>query len=173
MNSQTPARSPSSAHAPSHSQAPGGFLPLALPPSGYLASIGPFHARRIEDRLLIGLRIEPRHCNSSGSAHGGMLLSLVDVILTVSSNFNAGLSRFLPTVSVSCDFLRRVDEGAWVQGTAEVLRVTGGHVFSQMTLEDGAGQPCLRASGVLLLRGEESPAYSRDVYLSNSPRTPA
>jgi len=148
------------------------FFRLSLPASGHLATVGPFFGRRVEDRLTIGLRIEPRHCNSSGAAHGGMLLSLVDVVLTVGSNFNAGLSRFLPTVSVSCDFLHQATEGCWVQGTAEVLRVARQHVFAQTTLVDETGRACVRASGVLLLRGDADPAYARQAYLLNSSGKP-
>jgi uncharacterized protein (TIGR00369 family) len=141
---------------------PAGFAPLRLKPSGFLQGIGPFWGRREGDRLTIGLRIEPRHCNSAGLAHGGLLLSIVDVVLTVGTNFNADISRFLPTVHVDCDFVRGVPLGAWVQGNADVVRVTSGHAFSQLVLADEAGQVFLRASGILLVRGEPDPTFGRD-----------
>jgi uncharacterized protein (TIGR00369 family) len=139
---------------------PEGFAKLTLRPSGFLQAIGPFWGRRGPEGLSIGLRIEPRHCNSAGLAHGGMLLSLVDVVLTVGSNHDAGTRRFLPTVNVTCDFIRGVPLGSWVQGRAEVLRVAGSHVFSQMVLTDPAGTVFVRASGVLILRGEPDEAFA-------------
>lgn len=145
-----------------NTELPKGYRPLALRHSGFLQAIGPFFGRRTGDALSIGLRIEPRHCNSAGQAHGGMVLSLADVVLTVGSNFNARTSRFLPTVSLSCEFIQGAALGSWVEGTAEVLRVTGSHVFSQLLLRDEADTALARASGILLLRGEADAAFDRD-----------
>lgn len=139
-----------------------GFERLALRPSGFLQMIGPLWGRRDGDKLIVGLFIEQRHCNSGGHAHGGMLLSLVDVVLTVGTNFNAATKRFLPTVNVGCDFVAAVPLGSWVQGGAEVIRVTGSHVFSQLRLTDGNDTTFVRANGILLLRGEPDEAFSRD-----------
>lgn len=153
----------SDTHAP---PVPEGFEPLRLKPSGFLQGIGPFWGRRDGDQLAIGLRVEPRHCNSAGLAHGGFLLSLVDVVLTVGTNFNADLRRFLPTVHVDCDFVRGAPAGTWLQGRADIVRVTGGHAFTQLVLTDEAGQVVARASGILLLRGEPDPAFGRDTVLA-------
>lgn len=94
-----------------------------------------------------------------------MLLTLVDVALTVASNFNARTQRFLPTMNVTCDFIAPAHEGAWVQASTEVLRVSGRHVFSQVLVTGASGTLLARASGILLLRGEPDPALSGDDLL--------
>lgn len=146
---------------------PEGFVKLSLRPSGFLETIGPFFGRSTESGLIIGLRVEPRHCNSAGLAHGGMLLSLVDVVLTVGSNYNANTERFLPTMNVSCEFIRGVRRGSWVEGAVQVLRVTKSHVFSQLLLTDSDGTVFARASGTLLLRGDADGAFCRGNTFSN------
>jgi len=144
---------------------PAGFSELKLRPAGYLQANGPFYGRLDDGALTIGLRIEPRHCNAAGMAHGGMLLTLVDVALTVASNFNARTQRFLPTMNVTCDFIAGAPLGSWVQVSTEVLRVSGRHVFSQVMMTDDAGTLLARASGILVLRGDPDPALSGDDLL--------
>jgi len=55
--------------------------------------------------------------------------------------------RFLPTISLQIDYLAPAPLGAWVQGEAEVLRVTRTMVFAQgvARIDDKA---VLRVSGI-------------------------
>lgn len=55
--------------------------------------------------------------------------------------------RFLPTVSLSIDYLGPAPLGAWVQGQAEVLRGTRNLLFAQ-GLVSADGQPALRVNGI-------------------------
>jgi uncharacterized protein (TIGR00369 family) len=139
-------------------------VPLTLPPSGYLDANGPFFAKRAGDDIIIGLRIEPRHCNAIGIAHGGMILTLADVLLTVGSNIRARTSRFLPTVNVTCDFIGPAKQGDWIEGRIEVLKVTKSYVFSQALLQTDVARPVARISGVLIVRGDPDPAFAPERY---------
>lgn len=56
-------------------------------------------------------------------------------------------NRFLPTVSLQVDDLSPARLGAWMQGEAEVLRVTRSLVFAQ-GLVTADGVPALRVSGI-------------------------
>lgn len=93
-------------------------------------------------------------------------MTLADLVLTVGTNIQADLGRFLPTVSMSCDFLGPARIGSWIDGRIEVLRVTGSHAFSQAMLRTNAGDPVARASGILLLRGDRKPEYAPERYFS-------
>jgi uncharacterized protein (TIGR00369 family) len=159
--------------APMSHDVPDGFVHLALRPSGYLNANGPFFGRIENGHLVVGLCIEPRHCNAAGHAHGGMLLTLVDVALTVASNFNADTQRFLPTMNVTCDFIAPAPQGSWVQAHTDVLRVTRQHVFSQVFLKDRSGTMIARGSGILLLRGEADPALAGHKLFSGNHRKEA
>lgn len=143
---------------------PEGFKPLPLPSSGFIDSNGPIYGKRDRGQVVIGIRIEERHCNSAGTCHGGMLTTLADMLLAMGSNLQADLSRFLPTISLTCDFLGQAPLGAWVEGRPQVLRVARSHVFSHgvLTIDE---EPILRASAVLKLPSEPDPRYAASRFL--------
>ena len=60
---------------------PNGFKPL-FRTSPFLDHNGPFFYRENADgTFVVGLRIEPKHANARGSAHGGLLMTLCDIAL--------------------------------------------------------------------------------------------
>ena len=54
---------------------------------------------------------------------------------------------FFATMTLTTDYLAKAPLGAWVEGKAEVLRLTRNSAFAQMTAT-ADGKLCLRASGV-------------------------
>ncbi len=151
---------------------PSGFSKLNLESSEYLAVNGPFHARHAGDEVSLGMRIERRHCNSSGTAHGGLLMTFADILLTIGPNIQLDLSRFLPTLNATCDFLGAAREGDWIEGRIEVLRATKNFVFAQALVKTAEGAPVMRTSGTLLIRGEPDPRYSEARYFGRDGRAP-
>jgi acyl-coenzyme A thioesterase PaaI-like protein len=144
--------------------APAGFTVMNVK-GGFLVANGPFHARREGERMVIGLRIEDRHCNSNGVAHGGLVLGFSDFMLTAGLNYGARMSRFLVTVSASCDFAGPAKLGDWMEGRVDVLRVTRNMVFGQGLITTQDGSLVARISGVLKYSGEPDPKYSASRYL--------
>lgn len=144
---------------------PSGFKALDLPANAFLNANGPVYAKLDGEHLLLGLRVEDRHCNSMGLCHGGMLLTLADLVFTIGVNVQANLSRFLPTVSVTCDFIGAAPKGAWVQARVDVLRTTRNLGFAQGMLALADGTPVARISGILKIGGDPDPAYGRARYL--------
>jgi uncharacterized protein (TIGR00369 family) len=131
--------------------APAGFAAISLTPKGNFADVnGPLFAKTVEGKLMIGFRVEARHCNPSGNCHGGMLMTFADMMLGIGSNFAAKLGRFLPTVNMTSDFLAPAPLGCWVEGSTEVLRVTRNLVFAQ-GLVTADGTPAMRVSGIMKL----------------------
>jgi uncharacterized protein (TIGR00369 family) len=118
----------------------------------FIALAGPLFAR-LESRaggaqLLMGFRVEQRHCNPLGMCHGGMLATFADMLMPMAAMYQpAGERRFLPTISLHMDYLAPAMLGAWVQGEAQILRTTRNLLFAQgMVSADGT--PALRVSGV-------------------------
>jgi uncharacterized protein (TIGR00369 family) len=136
----------------SPSDIPEGFR--ALPPSsGFIDTNGPLYVRREPrpqgDRVLIGFRVEPRHCNPMHNCHGGMLATFCDMLLPLSihrQNSQVG-RRFLLTINLQLDYLAPARLGAWVDGEVEVLRVTRSMVFAQ-GLVTADGVAAVRTSGI-------------------------
>ena len=147
---------------------PAGFQQLSFPPSRFVEVNGPIYGRRDGGEFVMGLLVMAHHCNAAGVCHGGMLATLADMLLTVGSNIQSGQSRFLPTISMTCDYLAPVPEGAWVEGRVEVLRTTRNLLFASGVLEvDGAA--VLRTSGVMKLAAETDPRFHPDRYFQEKP----
>ena len=133
---------------------PDGFAALPFR-TGFIAANGPLYFKREGDGpLRLGFRVEERHCNPMGMAHGGMLVTFADMQLPFGARFQGGLAdNFLPTINLSIDFLAPAKLGAWVEGETQVLRKTRNLVFAQCTVT-ADGEPALRASGIFKIGPE-------------------
>ena len=109
---------------------------------------GPLFARWRDGRLELGFRVGPRHVNPGLACHGGMLVMFADILISTAAQYQAEIPRqFLPTISLQSDFLAPAPLGSWIEGRAEILKVTKRLVFSQGLISaDGAS--VMRASGV-------------------------
>jgi uncharacterized protein (TIGR00369 family) len=132
-------------HAPT---APPGFRPVPMG-GGFIGEVGPLYLLHEGDVVKLGFRVEPRHCNPMQMCHGGMLATFCDMVIPVCATrmVEALAGRFLPTISLQLDYMAPVPQGAWVEGEAQVLKVTQTMVFAQaLVLADG--KPAVRTSGI-------------------------
>jgi uncharacterized protein (TIGR00369 family) len=130
---------------------PEGFAPFKIA-MGFLAANGPLYGKWDGTHLLMGFRVEPRHCNPGQVAHGGMLATFADMLLPIASRFQGKTDMgFLPTINLACDFLAPAPLGAWVEGRAEIVRMTRNLLFAQ-GLAAADGEPCLRANGIFKIK---------------------
>ena len=126
---------------------PEGFAPLRLN-MNFLDAVGPLYGKWEDDRVMLGFRVEARHCNPGQVAHGGMLATFADMLLPFAARFQGGAEMgFLPTVNLTCDFLAPAPLGSWVEGRAEPVKATRNLVFVQ-GLATADGEPVLRANGI-------------------------
>ena len=127
---------------------PAGFQAMALGDL-FIGNNGPFYLRHEGPLVQIGFRVERRHCNPMLNCHGGMLASFSDMVLPLSIHRKSAAvgDKFLPTISLQLDYLAPAPLGCWVQGEAEVLRVTRSLVFAQ-GLVTADGEPAVRISGI-------------------------
>jgi uncharacterized protein (TIGR00369 family) len=109
---------------------------------------GPLFARWHDGHLVLGFRVGPRHVNPGLACHGGMLTMFADILISTAAQYQAEIPRqFLPTISLQSDFLAPAPLGSWVEGRADILKVTKKLVFSQ-GLVRADGLTVMRASGV-------------------------
>jgi len=116
---------------------------------GFVGVNGPLYVKRDETDLLVGFRVEERHCNPMKTAHGGMMSLFADMLMPIAARFQAeGMAdKFLPTIHLGIDFLGTAPLGAWVEGRTRVGKVTRKMVFADC-FATADGEPCLRANGV-------------------------
>jgi uncharacterized protein (TIGR00369 family) len=130
-----------------NSKVPDGFSPARI--GGEFATRnGPLYACWRDEHLLMGFRVGPAHVNPGNNCHGGMLAMFADILISTAAQYQSDIPRqFLPTVTLQMDFMAAAPLGAWVQGRAEILRVTRNLVFSQGLIH-ADDTLALRTSGV-------------------------
>lgn len=127
---------------------PEGFEP-AVARAPFLEHNGPFFERITSEGLpQRAFQVLPRHTNSLGLVHGGMLAAFMDGVLAMGVLLGAG--RFGVTVSLSLDYLRMARTGDWIIGESRLLRAAGDLAFVEGRAFVGA-HDVVRASGVFKL----------------------
>ena len=117
--------------------APAGWIPFAIN-DGFIGVNGPLYVRREGDGVVLGLRVEMRHCNPNKVCHGGMLMTFADMMLPIGARFAANLPAiFLPTINLTMDYLAPAPLGSWIEGRTRLLRVTRNLVFADGVITDG------------------------------------
>lgn len=114
---------------------PAGFVPLEQ--IGFLDHVGGIWIRRHADRADTCLVIGAAHTNPNGTAHGGVLLALLDFTLGVTAEqlltsrveAPAAAGRHPATVSLTANFLAGVGANSLVLGSAHVQQQTRSLTF--------------------------------------------
>jgi acyl-coenzyme A thioesterase PaaI-like protein len=86
------------------------------------------------------------------------------MLLVLGSSAQTGLSRYMVTVNLSCDFIAPAPEGAWIEGRLQILRSTRSLVFCQGRL-DADGVLVLRMSGIAKPSGAHEASFPLAHYL--------
>jgi uncharacterized protein (TIGR00369 family) len=103
--------------------------------AGFIDLVGPVFVRQDGERRCFGIRIEERHRNAAGFAHGGMLATLVDFALGRAIEDDADDDQARVTVSLTTDYLRPVEVGSWVEVHTDVERLGGTLAFADCSLK--------------------------------------
>lgn len=141
---------------PAPKDAPDGFVPVDRQ-SPFLDLIGPLWVRIGGDGMppIYGLRIETRHSNARGKAHGGMLMTMADLVLGYSTAFSQKPPVPLTTASTTVDFAESAVVGDWLEGRADVQRVGRKLAFVNAYLSVGERR-IIRASAVFAVTDEQA-----------------
>nr|WP_265170526.1 PaaI family thioesterase [Pseudomonas solani] len=126
---------------------PPGFEPL-FRSSPFLDLLGPLYSRRDEEGgLVIAARIQQKHCNLRGTAHGGLLCTLADVALGYSTAFSQEPPLAMATVNLSLDFCGAARLGDLVEVRTAIHKIGQRLAFASADLSS-SGHPVARASAV-------------------------
>jgi acyl-coenzyme A thioesterase 13 len=125
------------------------FRPL-FRTSPVLDLIGPLYCRGEGRDLVIGLRIEPKHCNARGTVHGGILATLADVALGYTMAFASTPPAGLVTANLTLDFAGTAKVDDWLEAHVDVLKQGRRLAFANCYVSAG-GQRIVRASAVFLV----------------------
>lgn len=128
---------------------PEGFEPIEHV-GPFLEMFGPIYVKKEGKRHVLGMRVEHKHLNSGGIAHGGMLVSFADSALGV--NLGHWFTPPLPmvTVNLSTDFALAAELGDWIEAHVDIQKVGASLAFANCYLHAGKKR-ILRASGVFAI----------------------
>ena len=128
------------------SETPEGFEPI-FRSSPYLELLGPIFNKKDDEGLVLGLRVEEKHCNARGLVHGGVFSSLADVALGYNAAFQGKEPTPLVTASLSIDYAGSAKIGEWIEVYTDVQRVGKRMAFANCYFLVGTKR-IVRASGV-------------------------
>jgi acyl-coenzyme A thioesterase 13 len=100
---------------------PPGFARIG-PTSPFNELVGPFYVKRAGRALAIGMLVEPKHQNSRGIVHGGMICTLIDFALGYAARYATDPPRNLVTTNLSVDFAANARPGDWIEARTDVMR---------------------------------------------------
>jgi uncharacterized protein (TIGR00369 family) len=110
-------------------------------------SSGPFHFRDEGEATRCAIKVEKRHLNRVGAAHGGFLSTFADVSLYMMTRRARGGAQAV-TVSLNAEFVGAAYEGDLLEVTGEIVRAGGSLIFLRGVAAVG-DRPVLMFSGVL------------------------
>ncbi len=128
------------------------FRPL-FRTSPVLDLIGPLYCRGEGADLVIGLRVEAKHCNARGTAHGGILATLADVALGYTMAFSSTPPASLVTANLTLDFAGTAKIGDWLEAHVDVQKRGSRLSFANCYITVNE-QRIVRASAVFLVAGQ-------------------
>jgi acyl-coenzyme A thioesterase 13 len=131
---------------------PEGFSPL-FRTSPVLDMIGPIYYRGKGKALVLGLRIEHKHCNARGTIHGGILAALADVALGYTMAFSTEPPTSLVTASLSLDFAGTANVGDWLETNVDIQKQGSRLAFANCFITVD-GVRIVRASAVFMVTGQ-------------------
>ena len=132
--------------------APRDFRPL-FRTSPVLDLVGPLYCRGEGIDLVIGLRIEEKHCNARGTVHGGILATLADVALGYAMAFASNPPTSLVTANLTLDFAGTAKIGEWLEAHVDVQKQGSRLSFANCYISVN-DQRIVRASAVFLVAGQ-------------------
>jgi uncharacterized protein (TIGR00369 family) len=104
---------------------------------GFNILFGALYGCVIENRLVLGFRVSPRHLNPHNTCHGGVLATFADM-MAYAAQWEAGLLNTLtPTLSLSTDFLAPALLGQWIRGDTQLVKSTRTMLFTQSIVRAG------------------------------------
>ena len=124
---------------------PAGFEAYVEP--NFMGHIGPLYWRVEGKRVELGALIQPHQCNPTGVAHGGFLMSLVDVTMGINSARAVGHDGVITTVQLTSNMMSTARLGEFVIGAATIETSTRTLTFAAGRLQVG-DRTILTASAV-------------------------
>ena len=95
---------------------------------GFTELAGPLWSRRDRESHAYAFLVEDKHLNRGGIVHGGMLATFADIVMGRAA-YDRVKPRTCATIQLNMHYISAANGGDFVEGRAEVIRVTRSLVF--------------------------------------------
>lgn len=126
----------------------------------FVTLVGPFYSRTLGGRPQFCFRVAPKHDNTQGRPHGGMLMSFLDEAIGWSAHIARPDDSFF-TVGFDCQFIGGCMVGDLVVADCEVVSATRSMMFMRGDCKVG-DRIIASASGIWKRVGTRPPAGGRE-----------
>lgn len=130
-----------------------GWKPIR--PGAFVHLVGPFHTRMVDGRPQFCFRVAPKHDNTQGRPHGGMLMAFLDKALGLSAHIARPREAFF-TAGFNCQFIGGSVVGDLVVAEAQVVGATGSLMFMRGDCKVG-DRTIASATGIWKKVADKSP----------------
>ena len=113
---------------------------------GIPASFEAFWTRREEDGFRYGVELDERHCNAQGFVHGGLMMSIMDHVLSLKI-WEASDRSICSTVHLDCHFMAPLRAPCFIELDTEIMRQGKKMAFLRGILKSG-DKDIMEATGV-------------------------
>lgn len=142
---------------PEEKQPPEGFE-LAPFTYGFTAHAMPFYIKHEEEGAVLGFHVLEQHINPGQICHGGMLMTMMDMVFGINIGVRVEDVGFIPTTGLTCDFLRPAMLGDWIEGKIDFINISkNSAVVSGLLI--GPRGPVVRANGTNRILKKDDPRF--------------
>lgn len=140
-------------------QLPEGYKPMVRQ-APFWELAGPFYEKECDDGSRhVGVRIEEKHCNVRGTAHGGLIATLADIALGYNIACATGWELPIATVNLTTDYAGAAQVGDWLEARVDIQRIGRSVIFANTFIYVG-DKRIARASGVFSVT-QPNPGFAK------------
>jgi uncharacterized protein (TIGR00369 family) len=125
---------------------------------GFTALAMPFYIKHEPQNVTLGFHVLDHHVNPGQIAHGGMLMTMIDMAFGINVGIRVKDAGFLPTTGLSFDFLKPAMLGNWIESKIDFVHLTRKTAVVSGFLI-GPDGPIVRASGTNKIMRKDDPQF--------------
>lgn len=107
---------------------PDGFEPFTEP--GFMGHIVPLYRRVDDEGVHLGALVQPHQANPAGGAHGGFLMSIMDVTLGINCARALDHAGIVATIQLNANIMAAARIGEFVVSSGRIERITSTLAFA-------------------------------------------
>lgn len=104
-------------------QLPAGFH-LMPKDGGFNDAISPVFMRISKDGFELALKVDQQHCNPLKICHGGVYMTMMDILLSTGICYKLNKFMGIPTININLNYMASSKQGEWIYGRSTAYKTT-------------------------------------------------